>query len=148
MQGVHAFGPLTGAAVPARSVGVGDQLNIALYLATPGTLTPSIVTTYSPTISSNNEVSGTGYTAGGKPMTVVAGDIVNNSTSGCFSPAASVQWTSLSLGTAFDTALVYNSSQGNKAVSLHNFGSQTITAGTLTLTMPANTAGNALVELA
>jgi len=52
------------------------------------------------------------------------------------------------LTTAFDTVLIYNQTQSNKAVSVHTFGSQTITAGTFTLTMPANTNTTALIRLA
>ena len=49
---------------------------------------------------------------------------------------------------AFDAVLVYNSSQSNKAVSVHTFGTQSISAGTFTLTMPANSAGTALLNIA
>jgi hypothetical protein len=52
------------------------------------------------------------------------------------------------LTTPFDTVLIYNSTQGDTAVSVHTFGSQTITAGTFTLTMPANTTSTALIRLA
>jgi hypothetical protein len=52
------------------------------------------------------------------------------------------------LSTAFDCVLVYNSTQSNKAISVHTFGSQTITAGTFTLTMPSNTTTTALLRLA
>jgi hypothetical protein len=44
--------------------------------------------------------------------------------------------------------LIYNSSASNKAVSVHTFGDQTVTAGTFTLTMPANTTSTALIRLA
>jgi len=44
--------------------------------------------------------------------------------------------------------LLYNSTQSNKAVSVHTFGSQTITAGTFTLTMPSNTTTTGLLRLA
>jgi hypothetical protein len=43
---------------------------------------------------------------------------------------------------------LYNSTQSNKAISVHTFGSQTITAGTFTLTMPSNTTTTALLRLA
>ena len=65
-----------------------------------------------------------------------------------FTPSASLVYTSVTLATAFDAVLIYNSSQSNKAVSVHTFGSQTITAGTFTLTMPANTTSTALLRLA
>jgi hypothetical protein len=43
--------------------------------------------------------------------------------------------------TAFDCVLIYNDTSATKlALSVHTFGSQTITAGTLTLTMPTNDA--------
>ncbi len=54
----------------------------------------------------------------------------------------------MTLATAFDCVFVYNSTQSNKAVSVHTFGSTTITAGNFTLTMPANDATNALLRIA
>lgn len=48
---------------------------------------------------------------------------------------------------AFDTILLHNSSNSNKAVAVYTFGSQTIVAGTFTLTMPANGAGTGLVQV-
>jgi hypothetical protein len=53
----------------------------------------------------------------------------------------------VTLSTSFDTVALYNSTQTNRAISIHTFTAQTITAGTLTLTMPANTASNALVQI-
>jgi hypothetical protein len=67
---------------------------------------------------------------------------------GYWTPSASFVYTTVTLTTAFDTVLVYNSTQSNKAVSVHTFGSQTITAGTFTLTMPSNTTTTALIRLA
>jgi hypothetical protein len=61
--------------------------------------------------------------------------------------SASFVYTTVTLTTAFDTVLLYNSTQGNKAVSVHTFGSQTITAGTFTLTMPVNATTTALLRL-
>jgi hypothetical protein len=54
----------------------------------------------------------------------------------------------VTLATAFDAVLIYNSTQSDKAVSVHTFGSQTVTAGTFTLTMPTNNTTNALIRLA
>jgi hypothetical protein len=64
-----------------------------------------------------------------------------------WTPSASFSWSALTVTTAFDAVLVYNSTQSNKAVSVHTFGSQTITAGTFTLTMPTNDTTNALLRL-
>jgi len=44
--------------------------------------------------------------------------------------------------------LLYNSTQSNKACAVYTFGGTTITAGNLTLTMPVNAAGTALIQLA
>ena len=63
-------------------------------------------------------------------------------------PSASITYSGVTLSTAFDAVLIYNSTQSDKAVSVHTFGSQTITAGTFTLTMPANTTSTALIRLA
>jgi hypothetical protein len=57
-------------------------------------------------------------------------------------------YTSVTLTSAFNCLLIYNTSKTNKAVSVHTFGDQTITAGTFTLTMPTNTTATALLRLA
>ena len=62
-------------------------------------------------------------------------------------PSAPIVYTTVTLSTAFDTMLLYNSTQSNKAVAVYTFGSQTITAGNFTLTMPSNTTSTALVRL-
>jgi hypothetical protein len=48
----------------------------------------------------------------------------------------------------FDCVLIYDSSRTNNTISTHTFGSQTVTAGTFTITMPTNDASNALVRIA
>lgn len=118
-----------------------DTLKAALYLVS-GSLGAG-TTAYGTT----SEVTGTGYTAGGVTVTTATAPTLNG-TEADFTPSASIVYTTVTLATAFDTVLLYNSSKSNKAISVHTFGSQTITAGTLTLTMPANTAGNALVRIA
>jgi hypothetical protein len=61
--------------------------------------------------------------------------------------AGTITYTTVTLSTAFDAVLIYNSTQSNKAISVHTFGSQTITAGTFTLTLPSNTTTTALIRL-
>jgi hypothetical protein len=85
------------------------------------------------------------YTAGGATVTQANAPALFTNT-GTWNPTASVSFTSFS-ATAFDTALFYNSSQGNKAIELCNFGSQTIVAGTFTLTMPTAGAATSLIQL-
>jgi hypothetical protein len=97
------------------------------------------------------EVSGTGYTAGGVTVTNATAPTYTNTsaTAGVafFTPSASITYTTVTLSTAFDAMLLYNSTQSNKAISVHTFGAQTITAGTFTLTMPSNTTSAALLRL-
>jgi hypothetical protein len=135
---VHAFNA-TG--VPAHTVATADTFKAALYLASA---TINATTT---AYSATGEVSGTGYTAGG--VTVTFGTAPSStSTTAFITPSASIVYTTVTLSTAFDCVFIYNSTQSNKAVSVHTFGSQTITAGTFTLTMPTNDSTNALLRLA
>ena len=69
-------------------------------------------------------------------------------TTAYWTPSASFTWSALTVTTAFDAVLIYNSTSSNKAVSVHNFGSQTVTAGTFTLTMPTNDATTGLLRIA
>jgi hypothetical protein len=141
LTATHNFGT-----APIRAATTADTFKGALYLAS-ATINAS-TTAYSAT----GEVTGTGYTAGGVTVTNATAPIATNSstTAGVayWTPSASLVYTTVTLTTAFDTVLIYNSSQSNKAVSVHTFGSQTITAGTFTLTMPSNTTAAALLRLA
>jgi len=127
----------------------GNTFKAALYFAS-ATINAS-TTAYSTTGEVTN-TSGTGYTAGGVTVTNGTSPTATNSstTAGVayWTPTASFQWTALTVTTAFDAVLIYNSSASNKAVSVHTFGSQTVTAGTFTLTMPSNTTTTALLRLA
>jgi hypothetical protein len=123
-----------------------DTLKAALYLASATMNAASTVYTVT------GEVSGTGYVAGGVTVTNATAPNSTNTTATAgvafFTPSASITYTTVTLSTAFDAVLLYNSTQSNKAISVHTFGSQTITAGTFTLTMPANTTSTALIRLA
>ena len=126
----------------------GNTFKAALYFASA---TVNAATTAYSTTGEVTNTSGTGYTAGGVTVTNGTSPTATNSsaTAGVayWTPTASFQWTALTVNTAFDAVLIYNSSASNKAVSVHTFGSQTITAGTFTLTMPLNTTSSALLRL-
>jgi hypothetical protein len=152
MTGTHNFG-----VAPIRAATTADTFYGALLLAS-GTFNASS-TDYTGTVGSvtmSGEVSGTGYTAGGVAITNATAPSSTNtsSTAGTayWTPSASITYTSVTLSTAFDAVMVYNFTQGSAgaypAVSIHTFGSQTITAGTFTLTMPSNTTSTALIRLA
>jgi hypothetical protein len=141
LTATHNFGT-----APTRGSGAADTFKAALYL-TSATIDAS-TTVYSVT----GEVSGAGYSAGGVVVTNATAPIATNTstTAGVayWTPSASISYTTVTLTTAFDAVLIYNSTQSDKAVSVHTFGSQTITAGTFTLTMPSNTTSTALLRLA
>ena len=146
MLGEHQLGAATLVSRTSLTSPTTDTLKAALYLAS-ATMNAS-ATAY----TAVNEVSGTNYVAGGVTVTnATAPNSTNASaTAGVafFTPSASLTYTTVTLTTAFDAVLLYNSTQSNKAISVHTFGSQTITAGTFTLTMPANTTAAALIRLA
>lgn len=146
MVGEHQLGTATLVSRTSLTAPTTDTLKAALYLASA--TKDASTTVYNTT----GEVSGTGYTAGGVTVTnATAPASTNTSTTAgtaYWTPSASITYTTVTLATAFDCVLLYNSTQSNKAISVHTFGSQTITAGTFTLTMPANTTAAALIRLA
>jgi hypothetical protein len=135
LVGVHNFG--TGV---IRAATTADSFKAALFLASA---TISAATT---AYSTTGEVTGTNYTAGGVAVTFTAPS--TSGTTAFTTPSASITYTNVTLATAFDCVLIYNTTQSSKAVSVHTFGSQTVTAGTFTLTMPTNDASTGLIRLA
>jgi len=145
MLGEHQLGTATLVSRTSLTAPTTDTLKAALYLVSA---TKDASTTV---YNSTGEVSGTGYTAGGITVTNATAPTSTNSSSTAgvafFTPSASFVYTTVTLTTAFDAVLLYNSTQSNKAISVHTFGSQTVTAGTFTLTMPSNTTSAALLRL-
>jgi hypothetical protein len=114
-----------------------DVLKIALYTSL-ATLGPD-TTVYSTT----NEVSGTGYTAGGLTLTNVT---VNQGNGIAYVSFDNPTWA----GTSFTTAgaLIYNSSKANKAMFVLNFGmNQTTVNENFVLDLPAANPTFALIKL-
>lgn len=137
MNGLHAFG-----ASVIRAGTTKDSYKAALYLASASL--GAATTAYSGT----GEVSGTNYSAGGVAVTTATAPN-SSGTTAFFTPSASIVYTTVTLATAFDAVLIYNdTAAGKNAVSVHTFGSQTITAGTFTLTMPTNDASTGLIRIA
>jgi hypothetical protein len=136
LGGVHAIGT-----PPTRATTAKDTFKAALYLAT-GSLGAG-TTVYSVT----DEVSGAGYTAGGITVTNATSP-TSSGTTAYWTPSASLTYSNVTLTTAFDAVLIYNSTQGDKAVAVYTFGSQTVTSGNFILTMPTNDASTALLRIA
>lgn len=136
LTATHNFGT-----APTRGTGAADTFKAALYLSTASL--GAGTTAY----NSTGEVSGTNYTAGGVTVTNATPPATSGTTA-YWTPSASITYTNVTLTSSFDAVLIYNSTQSDKAVSVHTFGAQTITAGNFTLTMPTNDASNALIRLA
>ena len=136
LKAVHALGTTV-----ARGGTTKDTVKAALYLASASRGSGDTV------YNSTGEVSGTNYAAGG--VTVTNGtEPTNTGTTAHWTPSASIVYTTVTLTTAFDAVLLYNSTQSDKAIGVFTFGSQTITAGTFTLTMPTNDGTTGLIRLA
>ena len=127
-----------------------DSFKLALYTSS-ATLSKSTTAytapadgTADPTNTYEVSSTSTGYTTGGNALTsttpVLSGD------------TACVKFADTSISSASFTArgcLIYNSTNSNKAVCAVNFGAdKTVTSGTFTIQFPAQTAGNAIVQIA
>lgn len=118
-----------------------DTLKMALYTAFAdiGPLT----TVY--TVA--NEVTGTGYVAGG---VIVTGAVISTETTGPNAGTVYVDFADVAWPGADFTArgaLIYNVTRSNKSVAVLDFGSdKTFSAVSNTVTMPANTATTALIR--
>jgi hypothetical protein len=110
-----------------------DTLKIALYTASADLNEATTV------YSSVNEVSGTGYSPGGVPLTGVT---INSSGYTAYVDFADVVFNA---SVTARCALIYNVTQGNKSIAVLDFGSDK-TSTNFTITMPANTATAALIR--
>ena len=116
-----------------------DTFKIALY--TSSASLDSTTTAYSAT----NETSGTGYTAGGNTLTVSVTPTSSSTTA--YISFSNTTWSTASITAR--GALIYNSTNGNKAVAVLDFGSdKTSTAGDFTIQFPAADASNAIIRIA
>lgn len=115
-----------------------DELRIALYtgFASIGYATTTYTTT--------NEITGTGYIAGGKVLQNVS---VNSSGTIAYVSFDNVVWT----GAVFTCrgALIYNHTKGDKSIAVLNFGSDKscTPAQTFTINTPPDTANAAIIRL-
>ena len=132
LQGVHNFGPTS-----------PDTFKIALYTgdSSIGAATTAYTTT--------NEVTGTGYTAGGKTLSISVSPTSGNNLSNV--PTAYVSFSNISwTGATFTArgALIYNSSEGNKSVAVLDFGSdKTVSNDTFQVTFPSADVNSAIVRI-
>jgi hypothetical protein len=119
--------------------GTGNTFKMALYTssATLGATTTAYTT--------SNEITGTGYTAGGNTLAVSVSPTSSGTT-------AYLSFTDTSWTTATFTcrgALIYNSTNSNKAVAVFDFGSdKQVIGGTFTITFPTADSTSAVIRIA
>jgi hypothetical protein len=125
-QGLHNF-----------TAGSGDIFYIALYVATANLGADTTVYT------STGEASGTNYTAGGIALTNITPLAANGTGYWSFDDATFSNVTLTCAG-----ALIYNSTNGNRAVCVLNFG-QTITktSSDLVITFPPMGATDSVLRI-
>ena len=132
LQAVHNFGPTS-----------PNTFKLALYTAAADIgYTTTVYTT-------TNEVTGAGYTAGGNTLVISTSPTSGNNTANI--PTAYISFNNSSWTSATFTAraaLVYNSSQGNKAVAILDFGSdKTVNNDTFQVIFPTPDANSAIVRI-
>jgi hypothetical protein len=116
-----------------------DTFKIALY--TSSATLDATTTAYSAT----NETSGTGYTAGGNTLTVSTTPTSSGTTA--YISFSNTTWSTASITAR--GALIYNSTNADKAVAVLDFGSdKTSTAGDFTIQFPTADASNAIIRIA
>ena len=116
-----------------------QTFKIALYTSS-ATLDAS-TTAYSAT----NEVSGTGYSAGGNTLTISTNPTTSGTTA--FLSFSNTTWSTASITAR--GALIYQSGGSNPAVAVLDFGGdKTSTAGDFQIQFPTADASNAIIRIA
>jgi len=114
-----------------------DTIKIALYTAYAdlNADTTAYITT--------NEITGTGYVAGGNTLT---GATVQTSGTTVYVSFSNTSWANASF--TCRGALIYNASKANRSVAVLDFGNDKIVAGqTFTVEFPANAANSAIIRM-
>jgi hypothetical protein len=120
-----------------------DTLKVALIKESPTGTYGAATTNYSDVTGNTDEATGTNYTAGGQALDSPAITLSGNTALVDF---ADEVFTDLTI--AADGCIIYNSSQGNKAVAVFNFGGTvTSTSGDFTLVFPTADASNAVIRI-
>ena len=134
LNGIHAFGTTV-----IRAATTPDTFKIALYTssATLGASTTAYTT-------SNEVPNGNGYTTGGNTLTTVA---PTSSGTTAYLDFNDTSWSAATI--TANGALIYNSTQSDKAVAVLAFGGdKSSTNGTFTIQFPTADASNAIIRIA
>jgi len=120
-----------------------DSLKIALIKDSPSGTYGAATTNYSDVTDNSDEASGTNYTAGGQ---VLDGATITLSSGTAFVDFTDEVFTNLTISA--DGAIIYNSSQGNKAIAVFDFGGTvTATSGDFTVVFPTADSSNAVIRI-
>ena len=115
---------------------IDDTIKVALFTAN------AELTAATTVYSTDDEITGTGYTAGGNTLT---GATVRSSGNTAYVSFDDTTWTSSSF--TCRGALIYNASKANRSIAILNFGSdKTVTSGTFEIQFPANEANSAVIR--
>lgn len=135
LDGIHAFGTTV-----VRAATTADTFKIALYTSSA---TLSAATT---AYTTSNECPSTGnYSAGGNTLTV--SQVPTSTGTTAFLDFSDTTWSNATI--TANGALIYNSTQSNKAVAVLAFGGdKTSTAGDFTIIFPTADASNAIIRIA
>lgn len=112
-----------------------DALKMALYTAEADL--NQATTAYSAT----NEITGTGYVAGGQTLTNVS---ISSSGFTAWITFDNVEWNPAAFTAR--CALIYNSSKANRSIAVLDFGSDKTTITKFTVVVPANSATSAVIR--
>jgi len=112
-----------------------DTMKLALYASTANLGADTTVYT------TDGEITGTGYTAGGIVLTGVTVLTYGTTVYIDFDDAA---WAGVLTARG---GLIYNYSKANKSVAVINFGADKTSVNTFTVQMPANTYTSALIRI-
>ena len=136
LTALHNFGTTV-----TRATTAADTFKIALY--TSSASLDATTTAYSAT----NEVTGTGYTAGGNTLTISQVPTFGGSGTTAFLSFSDTTWSTATI--TANGALIYNSTQSNRAVAVLAFGGdKSSTAGNFTIQFPTADASNAIIRIA
>jgi hypothetical protein len=130
------------------TITTGHVFKCALGLATPTGTYGAATTNYSVLTGNSDEIAnGNGYTTGGFAWTAAQNITPLTSGTGAYWQwSVNPSWTSATISTS--GCIIYNSSASGQAVYVGSFGgTQTVTAGTLTLVQPTNGGGTSLLQL-
>ena len=128
----------------------GNVYKVALIKVGPAGTYNKASTNYSNITGNSDEVANSnGYLTLGFAWTAAQNTTPQVGTTGAFASwSVNPSWTGTGAGFSTTGCMIYNSTNGSRAVSVHDFGgTQSITTGTLTLTLPANGEGTSILQI-